>query len=251
MPVKKPASNKTKVKLTPAEITEDKAQAESEVFYAERRIESLVQPEKEGSKYMLAPSWLSEKQVLKMLQKTPADHVKRRPAKGGGEWDYVTGVYVTKVLNFTFGFLWDFDIVDEKVYGHSPNEQIVVKGKLTVRDSKNNTVTKVQFGRAEVKYSKRGGYLDIGNDFKAAATDALKKCASQLGIASDIYGKNEFREIAPEPVRDIIAPKKPGTENRPVACKNCAEIVDPEVARFSMRINKKVLCKNCQTQGIK
>ena len=38
--------------------------------------------------------------------------------------------------------------------------------------------------------------LDYGNDLKAATTDALKKCASELGIASDIYGANEFKEIA-------------------------------------------------------
>ena len=38
--------------------------------------------------------------------------------------------------------------------------------------------------------------LNLGNDYKAAATDALKKCAADIGIASDIYGKDEFREIA-------------------------------------------------------
>ena len=30
---------------------------------------------------------------------------------------------------------------------------------------------------------------------KAAATDALKKCASEIGIAADIYNADEFREI--------------------------------------------------------
>jgi hypothetical protein len=38
--------------------------------------------------------------------------------------------------------------------------------------------------------------LNLGNDYKAAATDALKKCAADIGIASDIYGKDEFREIS-------------------------------------------------------
>ena len=37
--------------------------------------------------------------------------------------------------------------------------------------------------------------VNLGNDFKASATDALKKCASEFGIASDVYGKNEFKEI--------------------------------------------------------
>jgi len=37
--------------------------------------------------------------------------------------------------------------------------------------------------------------LSIGNDLKSAATDCLKKCASEIGIASDIYNKDEFREV--------------------------------------------------------
>ena len=37
--------------------------------------------------------------------------------------------------------------------------------------------------------------MDLGNDLKAATTDALKKCASELGIASDIYAPNEFKSI--------------------------------------------------------
>jgi hypothetical protein len=52
---------------------------------------------------------------------------------------------------------------------------------------------------------------------KAAATDALKKCAAELGIASDVYGKNEFKEIKmtgdpakerkqkPQPTADYLA----------------------------------------------
>lgn len=34
--------------------------------------------------------------------------------------------------------------------------------------------------------------LDFGNDMKAASTDALKKAASQFGIAADVYDPDEF-----------------------------------------------------------
>jgi len=34
--------------------------------------------------------------------------------------------------------------------------------------------------------------LDFGNDLKAAASDALKKCAAQLGVAADVYDPDEF-----------------------------------------------------------
>ena len=37
--------------------------------------------------------------------------------------------------------------------------------------------------------------LDFGNDMKAATSDCLKKCASLLGIAADVYEAEEFQEI--------------------------------------------------------
>lgn len=142
-----------------------------------------------------APSPLNQKQLLFILQKTPANHIYRRPSRGKeGEWEYVTGVYVKKVLNYCFGWMWDFEIKE-----HGREKDLVwVLGRLTIKDKTGKPmIVKEQFGRADVKYyrDKSKGELDFGNDLKAAATDALKKCASELGIASDIYGKNEFKEI--------------------------------------------------------
>lgn len=135
---------------------------------------------------------ITKDQLKFMLGGTPKKHIYSRPAKGGGTWDYVTGTYIKKVLNYVFAWDWDFEVVEHDVKG----ETIYVLGKLTVR-SKGNSVTKMQFGRADIKY-RRGTkeYLDYGNDLKSATTDALKKCASELGLASDIYGKEEFKEIA-------------------------------------------------------
>ena len=51
---------------------------------------------------------LSGNQIGHLLKNTPAKYVKSRPAKGGGQWKYVTGGYVKKTLNFMFGWDWDF-----------------------------------------------------------------------------------------------------------------------------------------------
>lgn len=160
-------------------------------------LDKAVAPEMNGSKYMLPASWLSEKQVLKMLQKTPKEHIHKRPGRGGQEFDYVTGVYVKKVLNFVFGWSWDFFIVkQEALFVAEGYGQIITTGRLVVKDNKGNSVSKDQNGSAEVKYKKDTKIpLNLGNDYKASATDALKKCASEFGIASDVYGKNEFKEI--------------------------------------------------------
>lgn len=149
----------------------------------------------------LTGAGMSDKQKLFLLQKTPKEHIYSRPAKGGGTWDYVTGIYVQKVLNFVFNWNWDFEVVDEWEYPRLSDTptHIVCKGKLTVKVLQSNKlyeITKTQYGRVEVKYKKDSDQiLDIGNDYKSAATDALKKCASMLGIASDIYGKGEFKDI--------------------------------------------------------
>jgi hypothetical protein len=141
---------------------------------------------------------LNEAQLNLVLAKTPAKYVKSRPAKGGGTWDYVTGGYVKKMLNLMFGWDWDFEITDEKILIEAG--EVVVKGRLTCRVG-DKTIVKMQFGNKDIMFKndwvdgkkvKTNIPLSVGNDMKAAATDCLKKCAAELGIASDIYNKEDF-----------------------------------------------------------
>jgi hypothetical protein len=144
---------------------------------------------------------LNADQLVFLMQKTRSDNTYTRPAKGGGNWTYVTGSYIKKVLNLMFGWDWDFEIIEHKF--DLQIKQAYVLGKLTVRTG-GREIKKMQFGRVEIKFKNewKDGVktasnipLDIGNDLKAASTDCLKKCASELGIASDIYAPNEFKEI--------------------------------------------------------
>jgi len=136
---------------------------------------------------------LNEKQLQILFKRTPKNHVYERPAKGGGKWNYVTGTYVRKVLNLMFNFNWDFEVVEHKF--DLTLKQAFVLGKLTVRTN-GQSIVKMQFGTKDIMF-KRGTDLplDLGNDLKAATTSALKKCASELGIASDVYAPQEFKEI--------------------------------------------------------
>jgi|GEM_PF-1435857 len=136
---------------------------------------------------------LNANQLKTLLRKTPSKYIKTRPAKGGGKWEYVTGGYVKKCLNLMFGWDWDFEIIDEKILIDA--KEVVVKGKLTCR-SNGKTIVKMQFGNKDIMFRKGTDIpLSVGNDLKAASTDALKKCASEIGIAADIYNKEDFREI--------------------------------------------------------
>jgi hypothetical protein len=131
---------------------------------------------------------LNEKQLNFILGSTPRKYIKTRPGKGGGTWEYVSTSYIQKVLNLMFGWDWDFNIESENIM----KTQVVVKGKLIVRMG-DKTITKSQYGRKDVVYKRDTNEpLDIGNDLKAAASDCLKKCATMLGIAADVYGDEDF-----------------------------------------------------------
>ena len=137
---------------------------------------------------------LNPKQLKILLQATPSKYVHKRPAKGGGQWEYVTGGYVRKVLNLMFGWAWSFEIVDERIEIEA--KEAIVKGKLTCTMPNGQQIVKMQYGNKDIIF-KRGTEtpLSIGNDLKAAATDALKKCAAELGVAADIYNKQDFQAV--------------------------------------------------------
>lgn len=155
-------------------------------------------------------SLLNSNQIQKIWNSTPARFKYTRPAKGGGQWTYIKSSYVRKVLDSVFGFNWSFDIdtgLQEAFEVAKLTGGIVVKGTLTARVKNNGEwidLRKTQFGRADVKWKKNFSPddnvevpkpLDIGNDFKAATSDCLKKCASLFGIGADVYEASEFQEI--------------------------------------------------------
>jgi len=183
------------------------------------KVEQATEAYKTKGKYSLVPSPLKDNQLLFVLQKTPTEHVHNRPGKGGKNFDYVTGVYIKKVLNHVFGWRWDFEVKDHGKEGG----QVWVLGRLTIKNEKfAPIIIKEQFGAADVKILTNGkGAVSYGNDLKSASTDALKKCASELGIASDVYGKNEFKAIGAKidnnDTNTHVVPKT--TPSRPTAAR--------------------------------
>jgi len=118
--------------------------------------------------------------------RTPKDVVYQRKVSKDREVDYVPGWWFISQLNALFGYFWDFEILDQAI----GTDNIWVKGKLTVRSKTGATITKTAYGGSRVK-SRDNPAIDIGDDLKSAATDALKKAATLLGMASDIYGRRE------------------------------------------------------------
>ena len=131
------------------------------------------------------PVVLNDAQRIVMEQRTPPDAIRTRQGRGGRQFKYVTHAYVTRTLNQAFGWAWDFEVLDTRIVPEENPQEVVIRGRLTVR-TKNGTIVKEQFGSSQVKRS-QGQITSLGDDLKAAGSDALKKCASLLGLALDLY----------------------------------------------------------------
>lgn len=156
---------------------------------------------------------LSSKQLATFFTQTPKEKIKTRPAKGGGFWKYVSGSYTTQVLNSLFGYSWSFEILTSmtEALATANTGTVVVQGRLKVKIG-DDWITKEQFGRKDVTYRKNTtDLLDFGNDLKAAATDAKKKCASELGLFADVYTQEDFFEAT---IMDPDAPKGRTVSNK-------------------------------------
>lgn len=157
---------------------------------------------------------------------TPKDCVYYRPGRGGTEFTYVSIGYMTGQLDkvcLQHGMIWSFNTAEVVPELISKTGHIVVRGKLIIMDSNGRIVrTLEQYGSADVKILKGTSKpVDLGDDFKAAASDALKKCCSMLGIARDIYFKDwdvVRKDYDDEPTKSDEKKKKPK-----------ADLVDAEV----------------------
>ncbi len=131
------------------------------------------------------PANLTKAQQAFITQKTPQQFVKHRPGPGGTQVNYVEVGYVINMLNQVFGWDWDFKIIDQQV----GKRQVWVRGELTVR-LRDHNVIKGQYGGSDIKLNRNGEPISVADDLKAATSDSLKKCASMLGVAGDIYWKD-------------------------------------------------------------
>jgi len=164
---------------------------------------------------------------------TPREWQKPRPIRGGRTIKYVSGQHFIQRFNEAFGLLWSYEVPDRfEENGHIVAKgrlTIKIPGRTITREYPDGVretirfegfeIAKEQYGSSEVKrwssdepmrdgrgqpqkdskgnimYKHRAGDpLELGNDYKAAATDAMKKCGTQLGIFLDVYGPQDEEE---------------------------------------------------------
>lgn len=109
------------------------------------------------------------------------NQIKQRQGNFGHILDYVEGHVVTSRLNEAFDANWSFEIIKYRILKDS--DEVLVLGKLTAEGA-----TKMAFGSKQIEKSKdTKAIISIGDDLKAASTDALKKAASLLGVGLYLY----------------------------------------------------------------
>jgi hypothetical protein len=140
------------------------------------------------------------------LLERPFEPGQIRQRKGrNGVLDYVEGHTVIARLNEALDGAWSFEITHHDIR----EDEVLVIGKLTAEG-----ITKMAFGTSQVTREKGSGALvSLGDDLKAAATDALKKCATFLGVGLHLYAEKPLagRGAAMRAGAPARPPGPPGT----------------------------------------
>ena len=112
--------------------------------------------------------------------------------RGGVELKYVSGEQVVTRLNEVLGVGgWSFRVLRHDINPEA--DEAWALGEL-VAEIGERTVVRQQFGSQKVRRSRStGAPLDLGFDLKGASTDAMKKCASLLGVGLYLSRKDPPR----------------------------------------------------------
>lgn len=109
----------------------------------------------------------------------PRELIKQREGQNGKMLSYIETYVVIERLNDGCD-VWSFEVVQHHVY----KVEVVVVGKLTA-----DGVIKMAFGGSAITFNNAGKVVSLADDLKAAASDALKKCASLLGVGLELYAR--------------------------------------------------------------
>lgn len=151
---------------------------------------------------------LNESQIAIVTQKTPKHLIKRRQGRGGKAFDYLPHGEVAKILNEAFNHAWSFET--EPILQFCSDTEMTVKGVLTIYGTDGKSITKEQYGSQDIPKDRQGNRaISYGDALKGAASDSLKKCASLLGVALDLYANGHQYVNDPEPTEPVKVKPEP------------------------------------------
>ena len=120
----------------------------------------------------------SQRQLLE--EPFPPEIHRKRKGTHGREILYVQAHAYIARLNEVFSADWSFEVLEHQVL----EAEVVVLGRLTAAG-----ISKAAFGGSSITRSRETGEpISLADDLKSAASDALKKCSSLLGLGLHLYG---------------------------------------------------------------
>ena len=126
--------------------------------------------------------------------------VERQLKKGGAYLTYIPVSEVINRLNKVLGFdAWSYEIIKCERDALDP-DFIVAHVRMTIYPGADRfaSVTKDGFGGQKIKRTKTGEIVDLGDEFKGAVSDALKKAAQACGVGLYLARSEEAMEAEAE-----------------------------------------------------
>ncbi|HZT08913.1 MAG TPA: Rad52/Rad22 family DNA repair protein [Chloroflexota bacterium] len=145
-----------------------------------------------------------------------------RDSRGGIELEYITGEQVITRLNDALGVGgWSFRVLEHGIHHEADEAWILAEISATIDGA---IVVRQQFGSQKIKRSRSSNApLDVGFDLKGATTDALKKCASLLGVGLYLSKKETPGESAEHDATAPTHAPDDHAEGEPIVCADCGE----------------------------
>jgi hypothetical protein len=120
----------------------------------------------------------------------PEEEIRTRKGNFGKELAYAEVHNYIARMNDAFAGDWSFDILEHQIM----DAEVIVLGRISA-----GGVEKTAFGCSAITTSRdTGEKVSLGDDLKAAASDALKKCSSLLGLGLHLYGMKMANEAPPD-----------------------------------------------------
>lgn len=146
--------------------------------------------------------------IYQNLSEAFPPEMERNLSKSGTNLVYIPVSEVINRLNKVLGVdKWSFKIVECKRDAIDPDYVVAhVRIDWFVGAAEDFTlITRDGFGGQKIKRTKQGQIVDLGDEFKGAISDALKKAAQTLGVGLYLARSEDAMEI--EQVMDAEAPQ--------------------------------------------
>lgn len=198
------ATSKKSVETAEVAETVEVVEAQS-ILESEMAWQKIRQQERDNASQRRA-------QIINDLYEPFPAEVERQLKKSGTFLTYIPVSEVINRLNKVLGFDgWSYEIIRCERDALDP-DFIVAHVRMSIFPEADRfvSVTKDGFGGQKIKRTKAGDIVDLGDEFKGAVSDALKKAAQALGVGlylartEEAMEATEIQSAPPVPAPPVV-----------------------------------------------